>query len=88
MDLLEQYFSRYTGVIYFFLYNDDKNICDNITWERENIKVIGLVGPMGKMGVSLPSCCDPFCWLMVLNFLFGPSTLVVCGTLITLGMMT
>ena len=25
-------------------------ICDNITWERENIKGIGLVGPMGKMG--------------------------------------
>ena len=27
-----------------------QNICDNIPWEIENIKFIGLVGPMGKMG--------------------------------------
>ena len=42
--------------------------------ERENIKVLGLVGPVGKMGclptftvhlglvgmgVALPPCCDP-----------------------------
>ena len=81
--------------IYFCLYNDDKNICDNITWEREKIKVIGLVGPMAKMGcfstftihlglvgmgVPIPSCCDPFCWLMVLHLLFGPSALIVCDT--------
>ena len=37
-------------VIYLYLYNDDKNICGNIPWERENIKFIGLVGPMGRMG--------------------------------------
>ena len=50
MNLLQQYFSRYTFVINFCLYYDDKNICDNITWEREKIKFIGLVVPMGKMG--------------------------------------
>ena len=98
MNLLQQYFSRSTFVIYFFLYNGDKNICDNITWEREKIKFIGILGPMVKlgyfstftihlvlvgMGVSLPSCCDPLCWLMVLRLLFGPSTLIVCGTLTT-----
>ena len=27
-----------------------KYIRDNIRWQRENIKFIGLVGPMGKMG--------------------------------------
>ena len=54
MNLLQQYFSRSTFVIYFFLYNDDKNICDNITWERENIKVIGLVGPMDNTGFFPP----------------------------------
>ena len=95
MNLLQQYFSRSTIVIYFYLYSDDKNICDNITWERDKIKFIGLVGPMGKMGylsmftvhfglmgmgVSFPSCCDPFCWLMVLHLLFGPSALIVCDT--------
>ena len=76
MNLLQQYFSRCTFVIYFCLYNDDKNICDNITLERENSEVIGLVGPMRKMGsfststvhlsfvgmgVSLPYFYDPFC---------------------------
>ena len=50
MNLLHQYFSISTFVIYFGFYNDDKNICDNINRERENIKFIGLVGPMGKMG--------------------------------------
>ena len=90
-------------VIYFYLYSDDKNICDNIPWERENSKSIGLVGPMGKrgffptftvhiglvgMGVALPSCYDPFGWLMVLHLLLGPSALIVCGTLATFGMMT
>ena len=53
MDLLEQYFSRSSFVIYICLYNYDKNICDNITWGRENIKFIGLVGPMGKRGTLL-----------------------------------
>ena len=96
-------FSRSTWVIYFCLYNDDKNICDNIIWERENIKVVGLVGPMGKlgclstfmthlglvgMGVSLPYCYDPFGWLMILHLLLSPRTLITCGTLNTFGMMT
>ena len=50
MNLLQQYFSRSTIVIYFYLYSDDKNICDNIPCEREKIKFIGLVGPMGRRG--------------------------------------
>ena len=33
---------------YFCLYSDYKNICDNIPWERKNIKFIGLIGPMGR----------------------------------------
>ena len=45
-----KYFSRPTFVIYIFLYTDDKNICDSITWEGENIKVIGLIGTIIKMG--------------------------------------
>ena len=50
LNLLQQYFSGSSFVIYFLLYNDDKNICDNIPWEREKIKFIGLVGPMGRRG--------------------------------------
>ena len=75
----------------------------NIPWERENVKAIGIVGPMGKrgcfstfmlhlilvgMGVGLPACCDLFGWLMVLHLLVGSGALIVCGTLTTFGMMT
>ena len=103
MNLLQQIFYGSSFVIYFYLYNDDKNICDNIPWERENIKFIGLVGLMGKrgcfstfmvhlsilgMGFALASCSNPFGWLMVLHLILGPSALIVCGTLTTFGMMT
>ena len=47
-ELLQQYFFGSSFVIHFFLYNDDKNICDNLPWQREKIKFIGLVGPMGR----------------------------------------
>ena len=67
--------------------------------EREKIKVLGLVGPMEKMGcfptfmvhlgimgmmVSLPPCFDA----QQTYGPFGPSTLVVCGTMRTFGMIT
>ena len=67
--------------------------------ERENINVLGLVGPMGKRGcfptfivhlglmgmeVSLPPCCDA----QLTYGHFYPSTLVVCGTMTTFGMMS
>ena len=60
--------------------------------EREKIKVLGLVGPMGKRGclstfmvhlglvgmrVVLPSYDDPFGWPMVLYVLLSPSVLMV-----------
>ena len=67
--------------------------------EREKINVLGLVGHVGKrgcfptfivhlglmgMGVSLPPCFDA----QQTYGPFGPSTLVVCGTMRTFGMMT
>ena len=67
--------------------------------EREKINVLGLVSPVGKRGcfptfivhlglmgmeVSLPPCCDA----QLTDGPFGLSTLVVCGTSTTFGMMT
>ena len=81
-------------------YRCKEKLLEAIPWERENVKVIGFVGPMGKRGcfstfmVHLNfvgmgvSCCDPFGWLIVLHVLLGPTTLIVCGTLTTFGMMT
>ena len=67
--------------------------------EREKINFLGLVSPVGKMGcfptiivhlgpmgigVALPS----FFYGQQTYGPFGPSTLVVCGTMRTFGMMT
>ena len=85
-------FGSHHPVWNFSLYNDDKNIWNNVPWERGNIKSLGLVGTMGKRGrfstfiahLSIVSMrivttfyCDPCGWLFVLYLLLRHNVLLL-----------
>ena len=67
-EFIAEVISGSSFAIYFCLYSDDKNICDNILWEREKIKVIGLVGPRVK-GVPYSKCTQ-----LYFMFYYGTSS--------------